>query len=789
MTSRKWTVYLAQDKHLDYNWCGTPAEIETRMAALVDYYLDETLETGGRWNLDSTIWADVHRRHRGDEGASRLFDAIRDGRIGYAANHSVLLWGILSTDLACRACYGAVAIEAATRAPAETALIMENHGLPWGIATILTEAGLPNLGRGIYTLRAESYAGKREPYPLFWWEAPNGRRVLVHWDLYDDNWRWGGYAEAYALHKMAGEEWDAFHLQDFGDRNSDEVFEKRVDYIEQTVARYEAYGDAYPVSSILLLGTGWDNWTRTSDLTHFVHRFNAASDGDIVMVDGRYDQYFAAAAAELEAGDLTLPVQKGTFGICWEEWAAHLAHLTAHFREAERLLRLVEARQALAVIEGAANEDDAAAIHLGFDALLRYAEHDFGGTDRARAVISAGVRAAAVTEALSAGRVLAPAIPVGSAPVLTDPELEALSFDWRRGQVCFDPVVCALSSLTDAAGREWVPQSGGLRLGEFVHTLYEDEPAQDRVLPDPILRPPETEVTQVRCHRGQEGVELATSGSRWGFGWSTHWFFYSEQPWIDVTYDLEGGWTEASQSVQFAFPLNIGAPTYRYDTAGAVAIAGPTAQGGHDLPGANPTLYAAQTFAAAGDEASTVLLLTPDAHLMQFGPKAVEMLGVDPEGLPAQIVSMPMMNITRNDWQFGQGGAQRWRFRYRLVLSDGSLDPLDAMREVQGFATPPYLQVPGQAPAVPGLEVLDIVFEGGPLLAFKGAEDGRRLILRFWNLTEHAVQGSLLLPAGYNRGNLCDALERPCQVLPVEAGRLVFEAGPGAIVTLALMPG
>ena len=37
--SRRWTIYLAQDKHLDYNWCGSQAEIEVRMAALVDYYL------------------------------------------------------------------------------------------------------------------------------------------------------------------------------------------------------------------------------------------------------------------------------------------------------------------------------------------------------------------------------------------------------------------------------------------------------------------------------------------------------------------------------------------------------------------------------------------------------------------------------------------------------------------------------------------------------------------------------------------------------------------------------
>ena len=34
MPDRSWTIYLAQDKHLDYNWCGSTAAIEARMAEL-----------------------------------------------------------------------------------------------------------------------------------------------------------------------------------------------------------------------------------------------------------------------------------------------------------------------------------------------------------------------------------------------------------------------------------------------------------------------------------------------------------------------------------------------------------------------------------------------------------------------------------------------------------------------------------------------------------------------------------------------------------------------------------
>jgi hypothetical protein len=85
--------------------------------------------------------------------------------------------------------------------------------------------------------------------------------------------------------------------------------------------------------------------------------------------------------------------------------------------------------------------------------------------------------------------------------------------------------------------------------------------------------------------------------------------------------------------------------------------------------------------------------------------------------------------LSGNDWQFGQGGWNEWTFRYRIVLLNEKFDPVRAIQEVQQFATPPFLQVPGQSPAVFGLEAPEINFPGGPLLAFKVAEDNQRLII------------------------------------------------------------
>lgn len=794
--TRHWTVYIAQDKHLDYNWCGTRTEIERRMAALTDHYLDYA-ERGGHCNIDCTAWLDVYRAWRGEEaagrplGAGRLLDAVRQGRVGYGAAQAVLLWGVLPTELAIRALYGAAAIAQETGRPPDTALIMENPAMTWGVASVLAACGIPYLARGVYDLRAHSYLPNRDPYPLFWWRAPDGRRLLVHWDLYENTGSWGGYAEAYELARLAGEGWDAYTVRAVGDRNTDEVFAARSAWIEATVARYEAYGEAYPVSSILLLGSGYDNWTLSGDdYGAFIARYNAASDGRVRLVDARYDEYFAAVTAEVSREGLQLPELAGTFGICWEEWPAHLAGQSADWREAERLYRLAEAHQALTTLSPAAARDadaeaNAARVRQELDqalaALLDFAEHDMGGCNRRMAVISAGRRADDVTQALDLARSLCPADAVVSRPRASQGLAADTPFGWRGGQVVFDPERAAVTSLVDAAGHAWVAADGDeAALGAFIHTLYTDDRRPEGVFPAALPHDPTPRLDRWRCERDLDGVAIHTEGERWGFAVTTNWRFHAREPWIDLTYRLADGWSDAPQAVRFAFPLALDTPTYRYDTAGAVVRAGARDAGGDDLPGANPELYAALTFAAAHDAARGAILLTPDAHLVQFGAQGTT--------AGSGITSLPMMNLTRNDWQFGQGGRRAWTFRYRLVLTEGPHDPLRPFFEAQRFGTPPHLWVDGTAPAVQALGALDIAFAGGPLLACKPAEDGGGLVLRFWNVCDRDMPGSLRLPPGYARAQLCDALERPQGALPVSDGRVAFVAAPRTIVTIALLP-
>jgi hypothetical protein len=784
--SRQWTIYIAQDKHLDYNWCGANTEVELRMVALMDYYIEQGALHGGRWNLDGTVWADVYRRHRGEAGLARLYEAIRGGYIGYAGNYSVMLWGILSTELAVRACYGAVPIEQATGVPALTALTMENAGLPAGVPVLLAACGFGRMGRGSFALRGESYHWRRDPYPVLWWQTLAGTRLLVHWGLPPGIPGWCGYAEGWQLAVLAGETWDAYHVVEVGDRNTPEVYAARKRFIHDTVARYEACGADYPLSSLMLLGTGADNWVQTQDYRLFIERFNADPEETIRLVDARYEDFFAAAEREIETRGLTLPVLEGSFGICWEEWASYLAGPTQDFREAQRLLIHAEAAQALALLAGEAPAAETnERLREAWRALLDFAEHDFGGVTRRLAALSAGARAAAAACALDLARSLCPEVCVPPARLAPHGAGEP-TFTWRDWQVVFDAERCAIGSLRDADGCEWVP-AGGPALGEFVSTRYGEGDPTAAVFPPALPWPALTEPGGLSCRETAEGLAVGASARRWGFALETSWLFHAERPWIDVTYRLADGWTDDAQSVQFRFPLAVATPVYRYDSPGAILTAGPQSAGGDDLPGANPELFAAQTFAAATGEGRGLILLMPDAFLVQFGAEAVRAPEYAGSAAPCQITSLAMLNLTRGDHQLGQAGQREWTYRYRIVLTDGCHDPVAALGEAQRFGTPPFLMTPGVEPVLPGLGALGIRFEGGPVTALKVAEDGERVIVRLWNVLGHRADGSLALPEGWRGAQECDALERPQADLRRSARRVCFGVDAGCLATIALL--
>ncbi len=514
------------------------------------------------------------------------------------------------------------------------------------------------------------------------------------------------------------------------------------------------------------------------------------------LVDACYSDYFKAVTQEISDKALTLPEFAGSFGITWEEWAAHLAGPTRNFREASRLLIHGQAAYAIQTLTGNADPKTKSALDQALQACLRFAEHDFGGVDLRTAAISAGVRAGAAMEARTITQSLSPVHICSPASLSGDIVIEDAIFDWRGWKVHFDRDRNSIVSLLDTNNHEWIAQTNWMGLGTFWHALYPDEQLRKTVLPQSLDHESSFELHDFTCRRADSGVEIKVSSSQWGFRVDTRWFFHSDQPWIDIVYDLSDGWSDDAQTVQICFPFSLANPVYTYDMAGTVLQAGSIQAGGDDLPGANPVLHAMQNYAQISSEADgaarSVILLSPDAPLVQFGISPANMGGVNFGSVPSAMISMPMMNLTRTDWSFNQGGENGWQYRYRLILTDHlSTDPvlrkLLPFKEAQYFAVPPFLQVPGTPPVIAQMADLNINFEGGPVTAFKCAEDGERLILRVWNILDHPVMGTVDLPQAYQSAEITDALERRLGHVAVIEGVVMFTAPADSLLTLAFV--
>ncbi len=363
--TRCWTVYVAQDKHLDYGWIHPVEKVVERMNVLTDYHLDAAERIGLRWNLDTSIWVEEFLRARPAARAERLLAALRVGDLEVGAFWVVPLPGFMGTEELLHSLYYARHLEEDLGIPMRTAAIQEAPSLSWGLATILAGAGIAHVVKGAYNLR-NPHLREREPAPLVHWEGPDGSRVLLRWDAYADTHSWGGYGEAYKLWVSTSDQ-------------------ERVQFIEDTVARYDGYRD-YPLEAILLAGTGFDRYPQTTVVSDFCRWFNAQGWEYPRLVDATWDQYWQDVERNLEGRKVQVPVARGDWGTAWEEWPAQMAHLNTVYRRARETVLAAESLSALACrLDPPGVPARREALATAWRGLLQFTEHDFGGITPAMA--------------------------------------------------------------------------------------------------------------------------------------------------------------------------------------------------------------------------------------------------------------------------------------------------------------------------------------------------------------------------------------------------------------------
>jgi hypothetical protein len=225
--------------------------------------------------------------------------------------------------------------------------------------SILAAASIPYLVKGAYDLR-NPHLVERQAHPLSWWEGPDGGRVLVKWDGLGGHSGWGGYAEAYKL-------WRA---------KSDE---ERVQFIDDTTRRFSAMPD-YPVDSILLAGTGFDEYPLNRVVADFIDWFNRQDWEYPKLVDATWSMFWQDVEAQLAGRGVSLPVTRGDLGSSWEEWPAQLAYLSVKARRARDVVHAAQSAAACAYsLDPATHSGRTDALNSAWRALTAFADHNIGG--------------------------------------------------------------------------------------------------------------------------------------------------------------------------------------------------------------------------------------------------------------------------------------------------------------------------------------------------------------------------------------------------------------------------
>ncbi len=738
---KPWTIYVAQDKHLDYGWRHPVEEVIHRMNDLTDYYIRLNRDKKSRFNFDCTLWFEEYRNARPEGKFSRLAELLKSGEFEIGAFYAVLFNGIMTEEEFVQCLMPALRMEKEYGIKINTAVPTEVPSLNWGLSTILAGAGIKHILRGSYLLNNQNLMN-REPYPLFYWEGPDGSRVLTKFDLFQDTCSFGGYGEARPLRIGS--------------------YEERVSFVEEAVRRYQSY-ENYPFDAILLAGTGWDEYPFDGETVDFISKFNTQGWKYPRLIDATWSDFWSHIESA-EARGVKIPVLRGDWGSSWEEWPAHLAYINALYRKAREIVLSGQTAAAIAfVMNVKADGKRIDALNDSFLAMAKFCDHNIGGIAPPEADDMRDRKTAYVYNAIVKGsRVLEGSLADMAFNIRTEEEgiLVFNPLSWERDGI-IDIIINDPGEygIIDPATGEEVPcqvQLRGIQPEHYLNFAAQKVPAfgykvyklkkcatvekteanevkdekDQHVLENEYfkLQVDETSGGIVSLRDKRLGRELADKNSPFrlnqflyysedmpytihtasitkGFEGAvsksivvegetlrtrvkTVYTLYPGQKHIDILDEIYKEPSTELQSVQFVFPFAVPDREYHFDGTAAIVKPGLVKEGGDQLPGAGMGTYCGIHFADASNEEFGVTVASIDSHLYCFGSNTVGRTEgyISPDN--STVHSVVMMNYNHMDNCSDQGGQKVFAFRYSLFPHQGRFHPAESLKFAKGQCRP-----------------------------------------------------------------------------------------------------
>jgi hypothetical protein len=801
--AKRWTLYWLPSIHTDVGYTD----------------LQERALEVHRKNLDAALaWTATHREfhftaecalqvlsyleNRSAEAGDALVQAIRDGKIAWQALFANMLTGILDHETFARLVWPAGKLARERGLTFLSAQITDVPGQTLTFPTLLAASGVkylasgPNPERAVPLLPA-SGAAEGTVYPqLYYWEGPDGSRVL-HWRAhhYGDGTRFGF------------------------DVGPDEMGHRLSDWLLNQPA---FLAQNWPYDTALLYGADWqDNAlmkeTIVANVQEFARRFTFPR-----IVTGRAEDFFRDV--ERRYGT-KIPVRRGDTGLYWEDGAASTAAELAAFRSAQLVARAAEI-VALWDDRIEPRDDDATkrrrsradARTAMWRDLLLFGEHTWGADesisapasrqtvaqwDYKRRFIDAGVAASRdqLRDGLlrlgrggrtGRGRLVFNAgtwertdvvrVPGGAAKSLTNDGRELASVDLENGDalvlfrevpplgylaltegerearppaadgeafdakaggftVQLDQASGAIRSLTGPDGKERVKPSDWSGLNQLVYARGGEHSALwtsgDR---DELKNPAQLELTQAKLVRARRerlagiGVRLVVERALEGFPAITSTItLYDELPWVDIENRIVKTPTLAKEALYIAFPFAFLKPTVDVEVPlGRMTV------DRDQQPGSCRDWFCHTHWVWLHEGNDGVLWSGPDTPLFTLNDlfRGAWRRTIVPDGT---LFAYVMNNYWHTNYAASQGGAVTFRFRLSLVAPGDAAEPV---RRGWAACEPLYVspsytnEAPG--PLIAKDRALFYSDKGVMIVGAKPADDGDGVIVKVLDVAGQA---------------------------------------------------
>src|SRR5438270_1406058 len=812
--AKRWTLYWLPSIHTDVGYTD----------------LQERALEVHRENLDAALaWTTTHRdfhftaecalqvlsylENRSPEAGDALLQAIRDGKVAWQALFANMLTGILDHETFARLVWPAGKLARERGLTFLSAQITDVPGQTLTFPTLLAASGVkylasgPNPERAVPLLPASGGADGTTYPQLYYWEGPDGSRVL-HWRAhhYGDGTRFGF------------------------DAGPDEMGHRLSDWLLNQPA---FLAQNWPYDTALLYGADWEDNAPmkepiVANVQEFAKRFTFPR-----IVTGRAEDFFRDV--ERRYGT-KIPVRRGDTGLYWEDGAASTAAELATFRRAQLAARAaeiatlwddrLEPRDEDAVQRRRDRSDARAAMRRD---LLLFGEHTWGADESVSApasrqtvaqweykkrFIDAGVAAARdqLREGLlrlgracrtGRGRLVFNAgtwertdvvrVPGGTGKSLSNDGRELPSVDLENGDALvlfrevpplgylalteadrdarpptadgetldakaggftlqLDQASGAIRSLTGPDGKERVKPSDWSGLNQLVYARGGEHSALwtsgDR---NDLKNPPQLDLTQAKLVRARRerlpgiGVRLVVERALDGFPAITSTItLYEELPWLDIENRIVKTATLTKEALYFAFPFVFTKPTVEVE----VPLGRMTVERDQQ-PGSCRDWYCHTHWVWLHEGNDGVLWSGPDTPLFTLNDllRGAWRRTIVPDGT---LFAYAMNNYWHTNYAASQGGTVTFRFRISLVAPGDAAEPVR-----RGWAaceplhvSPAYTnELPG--PLIAKDRALFYADKGVMIVGSKPADDGEGIIVKLLDVAGQARSVGVW-PAAYS---------------------------------------